>query len=206
MDREYDGVLCEDKTNEYDKHIELLNCFKQRKEIIIKNKSVFNISRSPKILSDERINDDEHITVAPLPSDIKRSWGVYNFKDLCKDLSKSFKIVLLGSKNDKEILDGISKSNNKIINTAGLLKMYEVPSVINKSKLFIGNDSGLTHIALKLDVPMIAIIGGGNYGKFFPYDEENSKIIYMYDKMDCFGCEWNCIYKREVLFDECDSR
>ena len=196
MDREYDGVLCKDKTNEYDKHIALLNYWIQGKGINIntKNIKVFKTSRSFKLFSNERLNDDEYITVAPLPSDIRRSWGINNFKDLCKELTKSFKVVLLGSKNDKEILDEISKSNNKIINTAGLLKLYEVPSIISKSKLFVGNDSGLTHIALKFNVPVIAIIGGGNYGKFFPYDRKNPKVIYLYDKMDCFGCEWRCIY------------
>ena len=195
MDREYDGVLCKEIPNEYDKHIELLNHFKQRKDINVKNKKVFNILRSPKLFNDERLDDDEYITVAPLPSDVKRSWGIKNYKDLCNELTKSFKVVLLGSKNDKDILDGISNTNNKIINTAGLLELYEVPSVISKSKLFIGNDSGLTHIALKLDVPMIAIIGGGHYGKYFPYDEGNPDVIYLFDKMDCFGCEWKCIYK-----------
>lgn len=156
---------------------------------------MFNTLRSLELYSNERLDDDEYVTVAPLPSDIKRGWGINNFKELCIELTKSFKVVLLGSENDKEILDGISSTNNKITNTAGLLKLYEVPSVISKSKLFIGNDSGLTHIALKLDVPIIAIIGGGNYGKFFPYNEEYPKVIYLYDKMDCFGCEWKCIYK-----------
>ena len=198
MDREYDGVLCEDKTNEYDKHIELLNHFKQREDINFKNKKVFNILRSPKLLSNENLNDDDYITVAPLPSDMKRSWGINNFKELCKELTKSFKIVLLGSENDREILDIISESNKKIINSAGILKIFEVPSVISKSRLFIGNDSGLTHIALKLDVSVIAIIGGCNYGKFFPFGEENPDVVYHYDKMDCFGCEWKCIYNERL--------
>ena len=200
MDCEYDGVLCRDKTNEYDKHIALLDYLKQGKDINIntKNIKVFSTSRSLEFFSYERLDDDEYITVAPLPSDIKRSWGINNFKELCIELTKSFKVVLLGSENDKDILDGISKSNNKIINTAGLLKLYEVPSVIRKSKLFIGNDSGLTHIALKFNIQVIAIIGGGNYGKFFPYDEENPKVVYLFDDMDCFGCEWKCVYKERL--------
>lgn len=195
MDKEYDGVLCKDKTNEYEKHIELLNFILQIKDINIKNRKVFNVSRNPTLLGNEKLKESEYFTIAPIPSDMKRSWGINNYKDLCKELSKSHKVVLLGSKNDKECLDGISDLNQKIINTAGLLKIYEVPAVISKSKLFIGNDSGLTHIALKLDVPMIAIIGGGNYGKFFPFDEKNLNVIYLYNKMDCFGCEWRCIYK-----------
>ena len=200
MDCEYDGVLCRDKTNEYDKHIALLDYLKQGKDINIntKNIKVFSTSRSLELFIYERLDDDEYITVAPLPSDIERSWGINNFKELCKELTKSFKVVLLGSENDREILDIISESNKKIINSAGILKIFEVPLVISKSRLFIGNDSGLTHIALKLDVSVIAIIGGGNYGKFFPFGEENPDVVYHYDKMDCFGCEWKCIYNERL--------
>ena len=197
MDREYNVVLCKDKTNEYDKHIELLNYLNHEKDdnFYTKNIKVFKTSRHLKLFSNERLNGNEYITIAPLPSDIKRSWGVNNFKELSLELTESFKVVLLGSRNNKEILDSISKFNKKIINTAGQLKLHEVPSLISNSKLFIGNDSGLTHIALKLNIPAIAIIGGGNYGKFFPFDEKNPKVIYLYDTMDCFGCEWRCVYK-----------
>ena len=41
---------------------------------------------------------------------------------------------------------------------------------------------------------MVAIIGGGNYGRYLPYLESDRRI-YLYHKMECFGCEWNCIYK-----------
>jgi ADP-heptose:LPS heptosyltransferase len=198
MNNEYNGVLYKDKTNEYDKHIELLSHFKQIEVYSVKNKKVFNILRIPKLFSNGYLNGDDYITVAPLPSDIKRSWGINNFKELFNELTKSYKVVLLGSRTDKMILDNISESNQNIINTAGLLNIYEVPSVISRSRLFIGNDSGLAHIALKLNVPMIAFIGGGNYGKFFPYNEENPKIIYLYDDMDCFGCEWKCIYEERL--------
>ena len=139
----------------------------------------------------------QNFPVTPNPNAGRKLSMIFSFRneeDVLEELITRVRSVLK-SEQDKDILDGISKSNNKIINTAGLLKLYEVPSVIRKSKLFIGNDSGLTHIALKLNVPIIAIIGGGNYGKFFPYNEENPDVVYLFDKMDCFGCEWKCIYK-----------
>lgn len=197
MDKEYDGVLYKDKANEYDNHIELLNHLKpkEKNKVEIKNKKAFNTSINCEFLKSEKLAGDSFITIAPLSSDIKRSWGINNYAELCKELSDKYKIVLLGSQDEEEILEVISKSNSNITNIAGLLKLNEVPSIINKSMLFIGNDSGVSHIALKLNVPMIAIIGGGNFGKFFPFDKENPKVIYLYNEMGCFGCEWRCIYK-----------
>jgi len=192
MDREYDGMLYKEKANEYDKHIELLKGINidKNKNITVENKKVFNVIRPiPNLIK------GEFITLAPLSSDIKRSWGLENYKSLCEKLSSKYKIVLLGSENEKDKLEFIKNGNENILNTGGMYNISDLPSIIKKSVLYIGNDSGLTHIALKLDVPLIAIIGGGNYGKFFPLEEENPKVVYLYDEMDCFGCDWNCIYK-----------
>jgi ADP-heptose:LPS heptosyltransferase len=67
--------------------------------------------------------------------------------------------------------------------------------------LYIGNDSGLTHLAHQLNAPLIAIIGGGKFGKFFPY-KEREDAVFLFDQMDCFGCDWNCIHdKRYCLIN-----
>ena len=192
MDKEYHEILFENITNEYDKHIELLEgmSVNKNRDITFINKKVFLTSK-PNV---NQINE-EYITVAPLCSDIKRNWGLDNYRVLCKTLSKEKKIVLLGSENEKDKLELIKNGNKNILNTGGNYGINEIPSIIQKSVLYIGNDSGLTHIALKLEIPMIAIIGGGNYGKFFPFNKESPKIVYLYNEMDCFGCDWKCVYE-----------
>ena len=195
MDREYDEVLYKEKSNEYEKHIEILKELKTDAEIDIKNKKSFSVSKSLTNLLDGNLLSEKYMTIAPLSADMKKSWGLKNYKLLCENLSERFRIILLGSINEIDKLKFIKSGNENVINTAGKFNLNAIPTLIKNGIFFIGNDSGLTHLALKLNVPLIAIIGGGSYGKFFPFDEENPKVIYLYDKMDCFGCEWKCIYK-----------
>lgn len=142
-----------------------------------------------------RAEYDDYITVAPLASDEKRSWSMENFRILAEELSKYSTVLLLGSNTQKEKLNGIS-DGTRIINTAGKIKLSDLPGIIAKSRLFIGNDSGLTHLALNLNKPHIAVIGGGMFGRFFPYIE-HPQFYYLYYRLPCFGCRWNCIYKEK---------
>jgi ADP-heptose:LPS heptosyltransferase len=64
--------------------------------------------------------------------------------------------------------------------------------------LFLGVDTGPAHLALALGVPTVVILGGGDYGRFFPYGK--SRVVL--HRMDCFQCHWECKYERVRCLDE----
>ena len=145
----------------------------------------------------EVVMSKKFITIAPLASEKMRSWPLNNYRAICKSLSTNYDILLLGTLEQKKDLEYISKNIKGVYNLAGTIELKYIPSVIGSGKLFIGNDSGLTHMAVHLKIPSIAIIGGGKYDKFFPYPHDH-KCEYKYYKLDCFGCGWNCIYSEAI--------
>ncbi len=135
----------------------------------------------------------DYILIAPSSSEEFRNWDKYKFRALAKRFSLETKVVIVGTKRQEEVVDFIidgSTNVNKYIdmNYADLIRLT------HNCKLFIGLDSGLSHLALQLDKPTIAIIGGGKHGTFFPY-KQNSKNKFLFSQMDCFGCSWVCKYK-----------
>ncbi|MEI7907253.1 MAG: glycosyltransferase family 9 protein, partial [Bacteroidota bacterium] len=68
-------------------------------------------------------------------------------------------VLLLGTSEQRNTIDSIVKNNNLLINCAGKLSILESAALVKKSRLFIGNDSGFTHIAKALGIPYIGIIG-----------------------------------------------
>jgi ADP-heptose:LPS heptosyltransferase len=112
-------------------------------------------------------------------------------------LSKTDYIIFLtGRYKQRKHLEEIKNINpGRIINTAGIFTILENAVIIKNSSLFIGNDSGFTHIAKSFGIKFIGIIGGGSYGLFFPYNAAGNERL-MFNKMDCFGCEWKCIYDK----------
>lgn len=140
------------------------------------------------------------IVIAPSSSEIKRNWRPDNFRRLLEQLSKSYSIVLVGTAKQKKLLQYISKGLANI--EIEINKSYhELFELIASAILFVGLDSGLTHLALQLRKPLISIIGGGKHGIFFPY-KESGRTYFAAHKMDCYKCFWNCKYKISYCLDK----
>ncbi|MCX6163629.1 MAG: hypothetical protein NTU73_02010 [Ignavibacteriae bacterium] len=200
MDRYYDEILFTDKKNEYVKIEELLRSFIiDEREIYFDNKKTFKISGSNNLIDGGLVKKNEYIIIAPLSTDLERTWGINNFIKLGNELSKSNKIVLVGSPREKNILEKIKNNNENIIVDTSSLK--DLPDIIFHCRLFIGGDSGLTHIALKLGKPLLAILDGGFFNRYFPYRTENKNNNYIYHMMDCFECGFDCIYEKKYCLE-----
>jgi ADP-heptose:LPS heptosyltransferase len=57
---------------------------------------------------------------------------------------------------------------------------------------FVGNDTGLAHMASLLVEPCVVVLGGGTFGHFFPWPEPRQHLVYR--AMECFDCNWECLY------------
>lgn len=181
----YSKLLFERKKNEYEKIIGLIN-------ILHINDTKFIASLNEGKLFNCEASEGNYIVIAPFTSDMFRNWGIKNFMELINRLSVKYNIVILGSSKDENI--PIDKENAGVKNLIGKTTLAEAASLIANAKMFVGNDSGLTHLALKFNKPIIALIGGGMWGRFFPFNV-NKKAYFYANKMNCFGCEWICFYK-----------
>ncbi|MBI1937276.1 MAG: glycosyltransferase family 9 protein [Ignavibacteriales bacterium] len=199
MDACYDEVLFEGIENEYERHVELIKKLTGSKNINI-------IGNGSGIFHEKNFtlpNNKKYIAIAPLAQNFSRTWGVDKFQLLCKKLSAKYSVILLGAGNEFKHLETIKNGNDEIKNFAGEIALHDLSSAIKNSLLFVGNDSGLSHLALRLNMPMIAIIGGGAYKKYFPY-AANKTRAYQYHPLDCFGCEWVCSQKEMYCLTKVD--
>lgn len=67
---------------------------------------------------------------------------------------------------------------------------------IARGDLFVGNDTGFTHLAYLSGIPTVFIAGGGEMGRFCPWKGYNATygptVEWVFSPMDCFGCGWAC--------------
>jgi heptosyltransferase-3 len=115
-------------------------------------------------------------------------WPTENYVRLLKLLKIHFEnIILIGSKNEMDKAQLFKKLyTKKVFDFCGRLTLLETASAIKKSDFFIGNDSGLGHIASAVGTSSFTIFGEGNpkiykpYGKkayFFQNSKKNIKLI-----------------------------
>jgi ADP-heptose:LPS heptosyltransferase len=176
----YTLFLENNEQNEYKKIMSYLG-----KQIPAAPKQIFRSSSAP-------IPFKQYIVIAPMASEMDRTWGLNKYASLINELY-SHNIVLLGTASEITPLQKLAEGKENVFMAAGKTTLHQTVEIIKRSRLFIGNDSGLTHLAHQLEVPVIALAGGGKYGIFFPY-KERSNAMFLAEKMDCFGCHWKCIY------------
>ncbi len=75
--------------------------------------------------------------------------------------------------------------------------------LVATSRLVLCNESAAYHIAMTYQRDIVCLLGGGHFGTFVPYPEvfpgEMTRCNRAADvaiPMDCFGCNWRCIYPR----------
>ena len=142
--------------------------------------------------------DQEFITLHPGTSKLERSWHAERFGILCQKLIKEDGklVVLLGTKKELELLNRIRKFGQpetiKIIPPINLRVLTEL---IKKSQVFIGNDSGMMHLASMVGVPVLGIYGPGSPETTGPYMDPDKQVM-VTRNFDCSPC-------RQKFFKEC---
>lgn len=112
----------------------------------------------------------------------------------------------MGSGQDFLVINNIVKDLNikyleRTINLCNKTSVILLSKVIEDANMLIGTDSCAIHIAAAVGTNNLCIMGGGQYGRFYPYGDLNiNKIIF--SKMECYGCEWRCKYNKALCIQD----
>lgn len=98
-------------------------------------------------------------------------WPLTRFKDLAEHVQNDFDaIVLLGGPNDAERCDFLSRTLPlETLNLAGKTNLLQAAAVLARMRIFVGNDSGLGHIASAVGTPTLTLFGPGEPQRYHPW-------------------------------------
>ena len=98
-------------------------------------------------------------------------WEIANYIKLASILNKFFDVIILvGDKNDTSLSKKFSLGyKGEIIDCCGLYNLLETAAIIKKSDFFVGNDSGLGHIASAVKTKSFTIFGVGEPNRYSPW-------------------------------------
>jgi heptosyltransferase-2 len=116
--------------------------------------SVMEKSRNKLQQSDKNI-----ITIHPGSGSMKKNWKIENFVELANFISSRniTPVFILGEAEEK--LSTETRQLLQQFKVAEKCSLVETAGIIAISKGYIGNDSGITHLASALGVPTIALFG-----------------------------------------------
>ncbi len=129
-----------------------------------------------------------------------KRWPVNNFFELSKRIHQAtgWMGIMCGGKNDFNGYRNVDNSDVPMMNWIGKTSLEELAAIVSEAHLMISNDTSAVHISAAVATPVICVLGGGHYGRFMPYEIECKPRSVLplpaIHKMDCFGCNWHCIY------------
>jgi glycosyltransferase involved in cell wall biosynthesis/ADP-heptose:LPS heptosyltransferase len=107
------------------------------------------------------------VGIAPGTGNPIKSWGRSNFAEFMEQMSihRDCRFVLIGSPRDRDDASFIAGhvGADKCVNLAGTLAIDDVGPVLAGLDLFVGNDTGTTHMAGALGVPTICLFSGQSH-------------------------------------------
>lgn len=134
-------------------------------------------------------NTDKVVGISISASKSNKMWAKEKFTDLAGRIIKElkYKVIFFEDPSRKiPVTEAIRLKKNKplIVNEPDLRKVISAISQVN---LFIGNDSGLSHIAAAQNIPTVTIVGPDEPKIFHPYKKSGRYYVVSKD-LDCKPC------------------
>jgi len=163
-----------------------------------------DIAEGGGVLESEGISlDDAYITLAPRAVAESRRWGNDNYGNLAARLVGEYdcRVVLIGTGDDFEAGEAVkSRAPSGIINLCGKTGLMAAAAIISFARLFVGNDSGLAHLAGAVDCPVVVLSGPDDPQETSPLCKKKKLII---KDIDCISCVKNECPKAGDEFMRC---
>jgi glycosyltransferase involved in cell wall biosynthesis/ADP-heptose:LPS heptosyltransferase len=143
-----------------------------------------------KLISDMRVL--RFVVVAPFAQSDLRKWQQEKWAELISGYA-DYEIVIVGTGADFDDAEQIKalSAHRFVHNICGQTNIGQLAWIIKGCEFCISLESASAHLAAAVDRCCAVIVGGGHFGRFMPYSEKTEMV---FNKMDCFGCDWKCVF------------
>ena len=123
----------------------------------------------------DRLPGQRWLAIGPGANWEPKRWPAHHFRELVRRLAPAFDaVVCLGNQDDSiwchEIID---RQSIDCLNLAGRTGLLQAAAVLQHMRLFIGNDSGLGHIAAAAGIPTLTVFGPGEPDRYHPWGPDS---------------------------------
>ncbi|MGH9947426.1 MAG: glycosyltransferase family 9 protein [Pyrinomonadaceae bacterium] len=116
-----------------------------------------------------------------------KQWSTENFAQVAEYLAENgIKSIAVASKNEQDILDKLESISKVQIITFDDLSLPEITALASKARLFVGNDSGIAHIAAAVNTPTVVIFGSSNRHHWYPWTYAPNEMVF--EPLPCQPC------------------
>jgi heptosyltransferase-3 len=125
--------------------------------------------------------------VHPATAFATKQWATEKFARVIEYLAdRGLATVALATPNEAEVVQNLIAETSAAIVGLTDLSLPEVTALAARARVFIGNDSGIAHIAAAVKAPSVVIFGSSNIAHWKPWATAPAETVL--EEMDCQPC------------------
>lgn len=131
---------------------------------------------------------ENYVVIAPGSVWETKKWPAQKFGQLANLIKEELKtsVVILGSKQELELSRSLKQVAPAVIDLTGETSLMECKDIIANSTGFVGNDSGLVHMAALFNIPSVVVLGPTHLSLGFKPWQDNVEAASL--NLECSPC------------------
>ncbi|MBF0568941.1 MAG: glycosyltransferase [Nitrospirae bacterium] len=123
------------------------------------------------------------------------------FSEVLKEFT-NFKVIILGGMDTVDVSAQIfGNFKGTCHNLTGKATLRQTAAIIRRSRHLLSSDSAAAHIATAVGTQNVVVLGGGHFGRFFPYSKLTTAVCL---PLECYGCGWRCRFEEKFCITAID--
>ncbi len=117
--------------------------------------------------------------IHPAAAFATKQWSVANFARVVEFLAeKGLAAVAIAARHERAVLADLATASGVPVVMFDDLTLPEITALASRAKLFVGNDSGIAHIAAAVNTPSVVIFGSSNRDHWRPWTDSPYEIVF----------------------------
>ncbi len=132
------------------------------------------------------LEDRKIALVHPAAALATKQWAVENFARVVEYLAeRGYASVAVAAPHEQAVLEALTESSSVPLVTMDLT-LPEVTALARRAQVFVGNDSGIAHIAAAVGTRCVVVFGSSNRAHWRPWNSALAEIVF--EEMPCQPC------------------
>lgn len=156
--------------------------------LVVSGASLLSISEKLRAAGFEDFSEGKPFAVIhPTAAFDTKQWATENFARVAEELtSRGLTPVAIVSPKEAQVVESLIKQSSARVVGLGDLSLPEVTALASRARLFVGNDSGIAHIAAAAGAPCIVVFGSSNVIHWRPWTTRPNEVVR--EEMPCQPC------------------
>ncbi|HUR97193.1 MAG TPA: glycosyltransferase family 9 protein [Pyrinomonadaceae bacterium] len=129
----------------------------------------------------------EFVLMHPAAAFDTKEWAAENFARVAEFLqSIGLTTIAIATPQERRVLDNLKAQSSAPIYAFDNFTLPEITALASRARLFVGNDSGIAHMAAATGTPSVVIFGSSNRHHWRPWTDAPNEVVF--EGFNCQPC------------------